>query len=146
MFSLQIVQSPNFLTHQNTLDDISKIVSENILPQQNWTINIVFLDENGIQNLNKKYRDKDEATDVLSFHYFEDFSELSPGDVAGEIVLCESKVVSQGDEYWLGTEKEFYKLVIHSLLHILWYDHETDEDYEEMKKWEEVIWREIFWS
>ena len=39
---------------------------------------------------------------------------------------------------------EFYKLVIHSVLHILGFDHEDDTDYEEMKHWEELIWKQIF--
>lgn len=39
---------------------------------------------------------------------------------------------------------EFYKLVIHSVLHVLGFDHETDEEYEEMKDWEEMIWRDVF--
>ena len=42
------------------------------------------------------------------------------------------------------TEKEFYKLVIHSVLHIIGFDHEQDAEYEEMKKWEDIIWEELF--
>jgi probable rRNA maturation factor len=69
--------------------------------------------------LNKIYRKKDSVTDVLSFHYFDDFSELKKSDIAGEIVLCEEVVKKQAVEYGLGEEKEFYKLIIHSVLHIL---------------------------
>lgn len=144
MFSLQIVQKPGFTYSQNILDEISKITSENILYQQNWVLNIVFLPPEGIQNLNKDYRNIDKVTDVLSFHYYDDFSTLQAEDIAGELVFCEERVISQGEEYGLGTEKEFYKLVIHSVLHILWFDHETDEEYEEMKKWEDIIWNKIF--
>jgi ssRNA-specific RNase YbeY (16S rRNA maturation enzyme) len=52
--------------------------------------------------------------------------------------------VSQWIEYKLWTEKEFYKLLIHSIFHVLWFDHESEEEYEEMKKWEEWVWSEIF--
>lgn len=144
MFSLQIVQNPGFLYSQNILDEISKIISENILYQQNWVLNIVFLPPEGIQNLNKDYRNIDKVTDVLSFHYYDDFSTLWAEDIAGELVFCEDRIISQWEEYGLGTEKEFYKLLIHSVLHILWFDHETDEEYEEMKKWEDIIWNKIF--
>lgn len=144
MFSLQIVQNPGFSYSQNILDEISKIISENILYQQNWILNIVFLPPESIQNLNKDYRNIDKVTDVLSFHYYDNFSTLWAEDIAGELVFCEERVISQGEEYRLGTEKEFYKLVIHSVLHILWFDHETDEEYEEMKKWEDIIWNKIF--
>ena len=143
MFSLQIVQKPSFEIDQNTLDEISRVISKNILEQQNWVLNIVFIEPLGIQNLNKDHRWKDEVTDVLSFHYHDDFSELSDEDLAWELIFCEERVISQWSEYGLWTEKEFYKLVIHSVLHVLWFDHEDGEEYEEMKKWEELVWGEV---
>jgi len=45
--------------------------------------------------LNKTYRHIDKATDVLSFHYYEDFSGLRDEDIAGELIFCEEKIVSQ---------------------------------------------------
>ncbi len=146
MFSLCVVQKPSFSYSQNTLDDIVVIISKNILQQQNWVLNIVFIEPEGIQKLNNKYRQKDEVTDVLSFHYHDDFSQLWSEDIAGELIFCEERVISQWKEYGLWAEKEFYKLVIHSCLHILWFDHEDDSEYEEMKKWEELVWDEIFVS
>ena len=144
MFSLQVVQNPGFPYSQTTLDEISRVISKNILQQQNWVLNIVFLEPEGIQNLNKKHRNIDKVTDVLSFHYYDDFSNLWKEDIAGELVFCEELIISQWLEYWLWTEKEFYKLVIHSILHILWYDHEDDSEYEKMKELEEMVWEEVF--
>jgi len=144
MFSLHVIEKPAFFYSQNTLDEIVELISKHISVAQNWTLNIVFLDPFGIQNLNKNYRNIDKATDVLSFHYHDDFSQLWGDDIAGELIFCEEKIVSQWKEYGLGTEKEFYKLVIHSVLHILWFDHEDDADYEEMKKWEDLIWNIAF--
>jgi probable rRNA maturation factor len=69
---------------------------------------------------------------------------LVPEDIAGEIILSENKITSQAKEYWLGEEKEFYKLLIHSILHILWYDHIEDNDYEIMQEKETLIWNEVF--
>jgi probable rRNA maturation factor len=68
---------------------------------------------------------------------------LKKDEIAGEIILCEEIIEKQGFEYWLGTEKEFYKLLIHSILHILWFDHENDDSYEIMKKKEEEIAKEL---
>lgn len=144
MFSLQILQKPSFSFSQKVLDDIVYSISITIEILQNWVINLIFLDPQSIQNLNNTYRKKDSVTDVLSFHYHDDFSELTEEDLAGEIVFCEEKIISQGDEYGLGTEKEFYKLVIHSVIHLLWYDHETDEEYKEMQELEEKVWEKIF--
>ncbi|MCH8519002.1 rRNA maturation RNase YbeY [Candidatus Gracilibacteria bacterium] len=144
MFSLQILEKPNFLISQKILDDISRCISDTINKKQSGVVNLVFLDPHSIQNLNKDYRGKDSVTDVLSFHYHDDYSELSEEDLAGEIVFCEEKIISQGVEYGLGTEKEFYKLVIHSVIHLLGYDHESDEQYKEMQALEDKVWRKVF--
>ena len=144
MFSYILISKPSFDIKEKEIDNIFESISNNIQKKQNGTLNIVFLDDDSIQNLNKKYRNIDKTTDVLSFHYFDDFRELKKEDTAWEIILSETKIISQGKEYWLWSEWEFYKLIIHSVLHILWYDHENDEDYIEMKKLEEKIHKEVF--
>lgn len=144
MFLSNILHSPNFEIDTDIIDSIFKSIDKNIFIPQKWTVNIVFVSPEEIKELNRNYRQKDTATDVLSFHYYEDFSSLTDNDIAGELIFCEEKIISQGTEFWLGTQWEFYKLLIHSLIHILWYDHETDEDYEIMKEKEETIWKNIF--
>lgn len=144
MFQYILNNKPNFNIDRNIIDNIFKNISNNIEDTQKWTLTIVFLDDNSIQNLNKEYRNIDKTTDVLSFHYYDDFSELSNEDIAGEIILSESKIISQAKEYGLWEEKEFYKLLIHSILHILWYDHEQDNDYKIMQAKENLIWEEVF--
>ena len=144
MFQHYLTSSPTFHIDKKTLDSIFKILSETIKKEQHGTINIVFLDDDSIQKLNNQYRKKDTPTDVLSFHYFEDFSDLWESDIAGEIVLSVSHIISQWEEYGLWTEKEFYKLIIHSLLHILGYDHEEDNDYKIMSRFEKEIWEKVF--
>lgn len=144
MFQYILNNKPNFNIDRNIIDNIFKNISNNIEDTQKWTLTIVFLDDNSIQNLNKEYRNIDKTTDVLSFHYYDNFSELSNEDIAGEIILSESKIISQAKEYGLWEEKEFYKLLIHSILHILWYDHEQDNDYKIMQAKENLIWEEVF--
>lgn len=81
---------------------------------------------------------------MLSFHYFEDFSTLDEKtDVAGECIFSEAKILSQSVEHGHSPEEEFYILLIHSVLHILGYDHEDDEDFAEMWKCEKPA-REFF--
>ena len=65
-------------------------------------------------------------------------------DIAWEIIFSEEKIKTQAIEYWLWEEKEFYKLLIHSILHILWYDHESDNEYIVMNSLEKEIWEEVF--
>ncbi|MCD5385119.1 rRNA maturation RNase YbeY [Candidatus Gracilibacteria bacterium] len=144
MFKYNILYKPSFQYNTKTIDNIFKIISKIVKKEQNGVLNIVFLDDNSIQKLNKDYRNIDKTTDVLSFHYFDDFKNLKKDDLAGEIILSENKIISQGKEYKLGTEKEFYKLIIHSILHILGYDHETDKDYKIMQNLENKVYKEVF--
>lgn len=144
MFGYQIVWNHSFTYNTKQIDKIFKLCSKTIDKKQNWILNIVFVDASSIKNLNKNYRKKDAETDVLSFHYYDDFDTLKKDEITWEIVLCEEIIKKQGQEYGLGTEKEFYKLLIHSILHILGYDHEKDDEYETMKKLEEIIWKKAF--
>ena len=111
---------------------------------QNGILNIAFLPDAEIQVLNRDHRWIDSTTDVLSFHYYDDFSEISPDDIAWEIILSESRIIAQATEHGHSPEREFEILLIHSLLHILGYDHETDEEYEEMWKWESMLRGNLF--
>jgi len=144
MFQYNFVQKPKFLVDDSILNTIFSTISKTIKEQQNWVLNLVFVDDDYMKKLNNDYRWKDYVTDVLSFHYYDDFSNLKSQDLAWEIVFSESKIKSQSKEYWLWEEKEFYKLLIHSVLHIVWYDHEIEDDYEIMNNYENIIWKEIF--
>jgi len=144
MFHYNLLSNPNFNINKKIIDKIFKKISNLVKKPQKWTLNIVFLDPNSIQNLNNNYRWINKTTDVLSFHYYDDFSNLKDEDIAWEIILNEEKIISQWKEFWLWSEKEFYKLLIHSILHILWYDHEEDNDYKIMSQLEKSIWQEVF--
>lgn len=144
MFSYKLINKPKFNINTIHIDSIFKSISNIVDINQKWVLNIVFLDDDSIKNLNKNYRNIDKTTDVLSFHYFEDFSNIDENETAWEIVLSESKIISQWKEYWLWEEHEFYKLIIHSILHILWYDHEEDDEYLVMNNLENNIYKEVF--
>lgn len=146
MFKYNLVDKPSFYINEKVIDNIFYIIWNIVNIIQKWTLNIVFLDDDSIKKLNKNYRNIDKTTDVLSFHYFEDFSNLLDDDIAWEIILSETKIKDQAIEYWLGNENEFYKLIIHSTLHIIWYDHELDNEYEIMQALEDKIWLEVFWN
>lgn len=130
MFHFQIFNIPLSLDiSSEVLDTIfSEVAKRNPITQE-WTINIVFVWDDEMKTLNSQYRQKDSTTDVLSFHYFEKFEWLTLDDVAGEILLSESKILSQAKEYDHSAESETYKLITHGLLHIIGYDHETDDEY-----------------
>lgn len=121
------------------LEEIFASIQDNIKVNQSWTINMVFESDEIIQVLNKEYRNIDSTTDVLSFHYFDDFSWLKNSEIAWEIVLSFEKIKKQSKEYWNTLEEETYKLIIHSILHILWFDHEDEDDFVIMNKLEKTL-------
>ena len=103
-------------------------------------VSITFTDDAGIHELNKKYRGVDKPTDVLSFPLFdfEGNSEEPPVDevmcMLGDIVLSLETAKRQAEEYGHSFAREVAFLTVHSMLHLLGYDHETGaEDEEEMR-------------
>ncbi|MCD5380658.1 rRNA maturation RNase YbeY [Candidatus Gracilibacteria bacterium] len=145
MFKFEIINPPkSFIIKEKIINSIFSELEKIESTTLKGTLNIVFQEDSEIQRLNKQYRNIDKTTDVLSFHYYDNFSELQDDEVAGEIILSEKKIIAQGKQYKLGSELECYKLIIHSSLHILGYDHEDDEDYLIMKQKEDLIWKNIF--
>ncbi len=144
MFAYDILQASDIKIEKSIIDDIMHHVEDKIQKIQKWLLNIVFVSEDEIKKLNKQYRNKDTSTDVLSFHYYDDFSELGDDEVAWEVVLCLDKIASDATENNVSESEQTYMLIIHSLLHILWYDHEDDDDYKIMNALEKSIYSEVF--
>ena len=103
------------------------------------SLTLVSLEE--IRELNRDYRDVDRETDVLSFPQFEgvedmpEFGELCLGDV----VICLDKVEEQAKEFGHSFERELIYLFVHSLLHLLGYDHMEEDEKQEMRQREEAV-------
>jgi probable rRNA maturation factor len=89
-------------------------------------LSVLFVSDSEIRQLNRQYRDLDRSTDVLAFSMREgEDTQINPG-VLGDIVISAETAQRQGDEIGWGLEKEIFKLLIHGLLHLIGYDHETD--------------------
>ncbi len=87
---------------------------------KNCEVSVTFTDNEKIHALNKKFRNIDHATDVLSFPLFEDV-------MLGDIVLSLERAKEQAEEFGHSFEREAAFLTVHSMLHLLGYDHETSE-------------------
>ncbi|MES2854915.1 MAG: rRNA maturation RNase YbeY [Bdellovibrionota bacterium] len=81
---------------------------------------IVFVDALEMKTLNKSYRKKNYATDVLSFESDED-------GVVGELVICPQVIAHQAKEHGLLIREELAYMVLHGLLHLMGLDHERSE-------------------
>ena len=84
-------------------------------------LSLVLVGQKRIKELNRKYRKKNRATDVLSFSY---------GD-SGEVVLCLGIIRKNAKEYGLPFKKELARILIHGLLHLLGYGHQKIRKKEE---------------
>ena len=86
------------------------------------------------RRLNRQYRGKDYATNVLSFPYEDAPGGHSP--LLGELVLCPAVVKREASEQGKALRDHYAHLTIHGVLHLLGYDHENDADAERMEKLE----------
>ncbi len=94
----------------------------------NFEVSVSFVDNENIQSLNEQYREKNVPTDVLSFplgengHY--DINPASGAQMLGDIVISMEKAVEQAEMYGHSLRREVAYLTVHSVLHLLGYDHE----------------------
>jgi len=100
-------------------------------------LSVTFVHKDEIQNINKMYRDKDKVTDVISFALEEDEPEIDMNEldiprVLGDIIICTDVAHEQAENYGHSFERELGFLALHGFLHLLGYDHMTDEDEKEM--------------
>ena len=97
-------------------------------------VSVTFTDNEGIRKLNRKFRGINRKTDVLSFPLFDytGESEEPPIDemkgMLGDVVLSLEQAKAQAEEYGHSFEREVAFLTVHSMLHLLGYDHETGEE------------------
>ena len=118
-------------------------------------VNVLFTDDAGIQELNREMRDVDRPTDVLSFPAFgftpEDFdpADGEPDPESGNLPLGDmalnlDRIRKQGEEYGTGEKRETAYLTVHSILHLLGYDHmDEGEQKKQMRRREDEIMKEM---
>ena len=108
-------------------------------------VSVLVVDNETIRQLNRDYRDKDMATDVLSFPLEEeqdgsDEPEVIGGPMErmlGDIVISIEKAEAQAKEYGHSIERELAFLAVHGMLHLLGHDHEADAAAEKIMRAEE---------
>ena len=104
-------------------------------------ISLLTVDEQAIRDINRDYRCIDKVTDVLSFPQEEDAPALIEQKplLLGDIVICLPRACEQAAEYGHSLERELGFLFAHGLLHLLGYDHEDEDQAEQMFALQERI-------
>jgi len=121
-------------------------------PFQNPQISILFVDDDQIRVMNKKYRKINSPTDVLSFPMLEKSgAPTPPGEVTplGDIVISLEAAARQAGEMKHSLKKEITLLLVHGLLHLLNYDDEKPKERRRMldlqKRWMKKLEKENVW-
>lgn len=111
---------------------------------KNITITVTLTNPENIRNINKKYRQIDNPTDVLSFPMYEkeEISEVKQQKyevILGDIVISIPKVEEQAEEYGHSFKRELSYMVVHGFYHLMGFDHMKEEEKAEMREKEENI-------
>ena len=148
MFEIQYVDIEEKKEYEDIINRIVEecFKTENLIDSKMY-INIILTTSENIKEYNKKYRNIDKETDVLSFPMFEkdelnekinnkDFQTI---DVLGDMIISIPKVEEQAKEYGHSFERELAYMVVHSFYHLMGYDHMVEEDKTEMRAKEENV-------
>lgn len=96
------------------------------VPTDVTSVTIVFVSDRIMSELNLHWRNKSGTTDVLSFPAEQAEFEMAGGPTLGDIVISVERAVKQARENSWSVENEIAQLILHGLLHLCGYDHETD--------------------
>jgi probable rRNA maturation factor len=105
------------------IDSIKNLLEEQFVLEK--AVNIIFVDKNHIQELNREYRKKDQVTDVLSFN-------IDSNDTLGEIYICPEYVIKTISKE--NFTEEIIRIMIHGILHLQGFEHK--------KKFDEVDYKD----
>ena len=116
-----------------------KELSASVDEAQDKTFSVAFVSDDRMWKLNWSFRGKDSTTDVLSFPHEREPHEQD--DSLGDIVISADQAQKQAEENKLSLENEIKQLILHGLLHLCGYDHETDKG--EMNKREIALRKKL---
>ena len=118
---------------EDLYEDFKKIITKatEMEGYDGGEISIAFVNNEKIKELNNKFRNINEVTDVLSFPMDE--------EILGDIIISAERALSQSKDYGHSFKREICFLFVHGLLHLLGYDHLSKEEEKEMFSLQEKI-------
>jgi len=138
--NIDIIDETNEVTEEQitTINELLNFAAEKQEIEAGSEVSVTFVNNERIREINREYRDKDYATDVISFA----MEELGEGElevqgaeqprVLGDLIISIPKAKEQAEEYGHSFLRELGFLAVHGFLHLLGYDHMTEEDEKEM--------------
>ena len=112
--------------------------------ERNGEITVTLVDDEAIHEINRSYRNVDRPTDVISFPSEEGESIAAiPDGFLGDIIISVPRAQAQAEEYGHSFSRELSFLAVHGTLHLLGYDHMTEDEAKEMFGLQEDILKEM---
>lgn len=147
MLELDLMDETNSVPEE-TLALVGKVLQsagEQLSVKEGSEVSVTFVSNDDIQEINKTYRNKDVPTDVISFA----MEEMGEGEIEildadiptmlGDIIISVQRATEQAESYAHSFERELCFLAVHGFLHLLGYDHGTEEQEKEMFGLQESI-------
>ncbi len=135
---IDLMNNETLKEYEGVYKKILKRIKKELGIKEKLELSVTFCDNNHIHDLNKTYRNKDMATDVLSFaiedigdeNFLNEMNKLSKVREIGDIVISYERANEQAKEYNHSLRRELCFLFTHGVLHLLGYDHvnKTDEE------------------
>lgn len=125
-------------------ETLEEVIKECLLLEEeplSYEVSLSFVDNKEIRELNREYRNLDKETDVLSFPIEEDF--LVPVPLLGDIIISVEKALEQSIEYNHSLLREISYLTVHSMFHLLGYDHMEEEGKKLMRYKEKEVMKRL---
>lgn len=129
-------------------NNINKIL--NILEYKKFDLNILLTTNATIKKYNKKYRNKEKATDILSFPFYDKLkpnekikAKIKDEQILGDIIISLEFCKKYADKNKLKFNDYLLRIIIHGIAHLLGYDHLTNKQFEQMKKFEKKLLKTI---
>ena len=115
-----------------------KLAAEDTKVKGKFEVSFNLVNSEEIRKINKEYRNVDKSTDVLSFPQMETFNEVTD---MGDIFINKDILESQAKEIGSDKSTEIKFLFMHGLLHLIGYDHITEDEYKIMRKKEKEFFK-----
>ncbi|WP_336294491.1 rRNA maturation RNase YbeY [Bartonella sp. CB169] len=149
MISIDItVESPGWNDEQMLYNITEKVLTmimhhlslENVVSE----ISLLFTDDKHMAQINAQWRNKNKPTNVLSFPAFPLKVGQTPGLMLGDIIIAQETVMLEAKKEGKLFKDHLTHMIVHGVLHLLGYDHETDDEALEMEKLEREILQKLF--
>ena len=146
---MKIIYDENIINDNKTLEILERAaelcVASEGLETGKCEVSFSIVSAEEIRDLNATYRGKDSVTDVLSFPQYDDLNDIYNEEeiCLGDVVINSEAVKAQAEEYGHSYERELVYLFVHSVLHLLGYDHMQEDDKCEMRAFEERVMSEL---